>query len=154
MLVTVRKFLTQLENNPVPMRTMRVVRINRETQKAYHVTLRGTAKPSSTCLHCGRRITHPVSLLYGIGPVCGGHFHVDPTNQAQENYRRLQQALSQVTWEGWLPKAHVQLQRETCWYITYTYQGKTYRNRTFNPHVKDRILQNADQILEIKEVEE
>lgn len=154
MLVTVPAWLTKVEQNPVPLRTMRVVKIERETQKAIYVHLKGTPAPSSHCMVCGREITHPVSLLYGVGPICGGHHHVDTTGKSEENYRKLQEALGAVTWDGWLPKSRITMTPEKCWRIIYTYQGREYRTRTFRESVKDKILSHADEIISIEETEE
>ena len=111
--VEVRQWLTRKDENPVPCRKMKG-EIVRETAKAYLVKLHGFLAPSSTCLHCGRELTHPVSLLYGIGPVCGGHFHINPLRSEEElqvRYEQMARQMASVTWEGWLPKGHVSIQK-------------------------------------------
>jgi hypothetical protein len=112
-LIKVRQWLTRRNDKPVPMRTMEAV-IVRETNKAVYVKMNGHLKPSSTCNHCGRRLTHPVSLLYGLGPVCGGHFHINPVNSEEELQRRyteMQKKMEKVTWEGWIPKSQIESQQ-------------------------------------------
>ena len=67
--ITVRQFMTQVENNPMPMRTM-VGKITRETAKAYYMELHGQALPVVTCMRCGRSLTNPISRHYGLGVEC------------------------------------------------------------------------------------
>lgn len=108
--IKVRQWLTKQEKNPIPMRTM-TGEILRETARAIHVRLKGFMEPSSTCLHCGRKLTHPVSLLYGIGPSCGRHFHINPCSSEDELQRRYQEmtkAMGEVQWEGWVPKSQIE----------------------------------------------
>lgn len=113
--VTVRQFLTKSNPNypsrkPVPMRTM-FGYSTKETEKGIYMVLRGKPEPSTTCLHCNRKLTHPVSLLYGIGPHCGEHFHISPYETEEElnqNIEELKKTLADITWEGWLPKNHIE----------------------------------------------
>lgn len=108
--IKVKQWITRVDANPVPCREM-VGLVERETAKAVLVSLHGFLAPSDTCLHCGRELTHPVSLLYGIGPVCGKHFHVNPLSSAAElerSYDEMKQKMAAVTWKGWLPKSAIE----------------------------------------------
>jgi hypothetical protein len=108
---TVKRWLTKTDK-PVPMRTMKGT-ILRETAKAIHVRLEGFLEPSKVCLHCGRKLTHKVSLLYGIGPICGQHFHINPLASEEElekHYDRMKAQMERVQWEGWLPKSQVKIE--------------------------------------------
>jgi hypothetical protein len=112
--VKVRQWLTRTAEKPIPCREM-IGRIERETAKAYLLELRGFLAPSTTCLHCGRELTHPVSLLYGLGPVCGGHFHINPLGSEAElkaRYAEMQQKMGEVRWKGWVPKSGIEQMRE------------------------------------------
>ncbi len=112
--VTVRQFLTKPNSNypdrvPVPMRTMFGYTTHESTNGIYMV-LKGKPEPSEVCLHCGRELTHPVSVLYGIGPTCGKHFHINPLESEEalsEAIEEIRSKLSDVVWEGWLPKAYI-----------------------------------------------
>lgn len=109
-LIKVRQWLTRKDTNPIPMRTMKAV-VLMETNRAMQVRLSGHLTPSSNCNHCGRTLTHPVSLLYGLGPVCGGHFHINPVGSEEELQRRydeMQKKMEKVVWEGWIPKSQVE----------------------------------------------
>jgi hypothetical protein len=109
-MIKVRQWLTRRSTSPIPMRTMEGV-ILQETARAYKVKLNGHLQPSSTCNHCGRRLTHPVSLMYGLGPVCGGHFHINPCNseeELKERYDEMARRMEKVTWEGWIPKSQIE----------------------------------------------
>lgn len=107
--IEVRQFLTRPSDNPqykdkkpVPMRTM-FGYILQETPKGVKVRMKGKPMPASVCLHCGITLTHPVSLLYGIGQVCGQHFHINPLSSEEElkqQYESIRQKLADVTWEG------------------------------------------------------
>jgi hypothetical protein len=117
--VTVRQFLTKPSENPkfadrkpVPMRTMFGYVIE-ERGNSVKVALMGKPEPSSVCLHCGRTLNHPVSVLYGIGPICGQHFHINPFDTEEElkaQMEELKEKLAAVTWEGWLPRGHIEME--------------------------------------------
>ncbi|UPI11436.1 hypothetical protein [Bacillus phage YungSlug] len=110
--VTVRQFLTKSNKNPVPMRIM-FGYVERETPKAVYVHLRAKPVPSTICLRCARTLKHPVSLLYGVGPECGGHYHVSPLEdeeQLEAYVEKLRENMKDITWEGWLPKGHIQVE--------------------------------------------
>jgi len=119
--ITVKKYMTQPaspgfdfmlkwnNNNPMPMVTM-VGRVLEETKGMVKMELWGSPRPSSTCLHCGRKLTHPVSLLYGIGPICGQHYHINPFESEEElkkHYETIRQQLSKVKWTGWVIKSAI-----------------------------------------------
>jgi len=104
------QFMAQRNNNiPMPMRVMRCVILD-ETKGMYQMAARGVPEPSSTCLHCGKKLTHPVSLLYGIGPVCGGHYHINPFSTKAEldaSYEDIKKKMSEVVWQGWVIKSGI-----------------------------------------------
>lgn len=63
------------------------------------------------CMRCGRTLTHPVSRLYGIGPECGGHAHINPFNTEEELYAALdkvKEQLSEIKWRGWVIKSAIE----------------------------------------------
>ena len=100
---TVRQWMTRVDNNPMPMRTM-VGRVEKQTQKAVYLKLHGQALPVITCMRCGRTLTNPISRHYGIGPECiqklGMCFAVEDVEQIKE-------ALVDVKWEGFVPKSAI-----------------------------------------------
>ena len=156
--VKVRSWLTKRDDNPMPMRVM-VGYVTKETAKSVYVHLHGQPEPSSTCLHCNRELTHPVSIMYGIGPICGGHYHIP--NVSMENvmdyYEEIRAKLAAVTWEGWLPRGHIVIEptgedeevAANSWDITFVYQGIKYHVITNKPEKKVEILAKADKVLEV-----
>ena len=85
-------------------RELQVV-IKHETDKAYLVEGNAVATPTNTCRHCGRHLTHPVSVLYGIGPECGKHYHIPRNSEDVEAIRAL---LQEIKYEGWIPKSVIE----------------------------------------------
>lgn len=85
------------------------VTIKHETEKAYLIKGHALATPTSTCRHCGRRLTHPVSVLYGIGPECGKHYHIP---QHPEDVEAIRKMIEQIEYEGWIPKSVVEVFEE------------------------------------------
>ena len=85
------------------------VTIKHETEKAYLIKGHALATPTSTCRHCGRRLTHPVSVLYGIGPECGKHYHIP---QHLEDVEVIRKMIEQIEYEGWIPKSVVEVFEE------------------------------------------
>lgn len=118
--IEVRQFLTRPSDNPqykdkkpVPMRTM-FGYVLQETPKGVKVRMKGKPEISDKCTICGRKITHPTSLLYGIGSECINKvpFAVpltDPDN-IEEYLTDLKEKMADVTWEGWLPKDYISME--------------------------------------------
>lgn len=113
--VTVRSYMTKPptttfdfhdrwnEGHPMPLRTM-TGRVIAETKGMVKMELHGVAQQTDRCMRCGRLLTHPVSLKYGIGPECGGHFHIDPESQSLEEIRK---SIEDITWTGWIIKSAI-----------------------------------------------
>lgn len=96
-------------NNPMPLVIMKG-KILEETKGMYKMELFATPEPSTHCLKCGRELKHPVSVLYGIGPECGGHFHINPFNSEQElqqHWEELKEKMSKLKWTGWVIKSAI-----------------------------------------------
>jgi len=116
--IKVKQWLTRpdfTKNNPMPLRIM-FGYIERETAKAYLVNLHGKPEPTSVCMRCGRKLDHPVSVLYGIGPECGGHWHINPLKSEEELkgvMEEIKQKLNDTKWQGWIPKSGVEELEET-----------------------------------------
>ncbi len=85
--------------------------ILKETQKAIYVYGHGSAETRKTgrCCMCGRKLTHPVSVILGIGPECGKHFwNWDAVGgYTSENVERLKGKLQDITINTWMPKSVV-----------------------------------------------
>ena len=101
--ITVRQFMTQVDTNPMPMRTM-VGKIARETAKAYYMELHGQALPVITCMRCGRTLTNPISRHYGLGPECLGKVGIVADI---EQVDIIKERLIDVHWSGWIPKSAI-----------------------------------------------
>lgn len=77
--------------------------IKRETAKAYLVQGVGSAKKIGVCMACGRTLTNPVSIKYGLGVQCGGHWGIDPEGESEES---IMKKISEVVdFETWIPKS-------------------------------------------------
>lgn len=104
-------FMQKWNNNiPMPFRIMRAT-VVKETRGMFMVTCSAVPLASSVCMRCGRKLTHPVSRLYGIGPECGGHAHINPFETEEELYANLEKVtstLSQITWAGWIIKSAIE----------------------------------------------
>lgn len=155
MLVKARRFLTQQEKNPLPMRTMRINHMERETEKAILVSLIGTPLPQSNCVLCGREITHPVSLHFGIGSTCIKKYphllaQIDETD-IEASYENLKKEMEKITWKGWLPKSQIELIPENKTRIIFEYNNKQYRIVTDNEEKIQQIEKMSDKII-LKEV--
>jgi hypothetical protein len=102
------------QNIPMPLRVMRG-RVLSETRGMVYMELRACALKTDYCMKCGRPLTHPVSKLYGLGPECGGHYHINPFNTEEELQAAIQevrQKLNNVTWTGWIAKSGVEYATE------------------------------------------
>lgn len=99
---------------PMPFRVM-VGTITKETRGMVHMECHVEAMETTVCMRCGRRLTHPVSKLYGIGPECGGHAHINPFDSEEELYQNLEtlrNSLAKITWSGWIIKSAIEEMEE------------------------------------------
>lgn len=102
------------KNIPMPLRVMRG-RVLSETRGMVYMELRACPLKTDYCMKCGKPLTHPVSRLYGLGPECGGHYHINPFNTEEELEAAIQevrQKLNNVTWTGWIAKSGVEYATE------------------------------------------
>lgn len=108
-------FMEKWNNNiPMPLVIMKG-RILEETKGMYKMELFAEPEPSTHCFRCGRKLTHPVSVLYGIGPECGQHFHINPfetEEELQQAMDELKAEMSKIRWTGWVIKSAIKEMRE------------------------------------------
>lgn len=101
-------------NIPMPFRVMRG-RVLSETRGMLYMELRACALETDYCMKCGKPLSHPVSKLYGLGPECGAHYHINPFNteeELQEAIDEVRQKLNNITWTGWIAKSGVEYATE------------------------------------------
>lgn len=98
-------------NNDVPMPFVIMSgTIEKETRGMYYMKLHGKAEKTSICMCCGRRLTHPVSMLYGLGPECGQHAYINPFDTEEELNACIDEVykkIADVKWEGWVIKSSI-----------------------------------------------
>lgn len=113
--VTVKKYMTEPaspgfdfmakwnKNEPMPLRTMTGT-IEKETRGMVYMKLHGQAEPVVKCMRCGRTLTNPISMHYGIGPECMSKlgFVCDI-----EDVDTIKKKLVDVVWEGWVIKSAI-----------------------------------------------
>lgn len=113
--VTVKKYMTEPaspgfdfmskwnKNIPMPLRTMTGT-IEKETRGMVYMKLHGQAEPVVKCMRCGRTLTNPISMHYGIGPECMSKlgFVCDI-----DDVETIKKKLVDVVWEGWVIKSAI-----------------------------------------------
>jgi Family of unknown function (DUF6011) len=111
--IKVRQFVTKFNDNPMPARIMYGF-VEAETPKAYKIDVRMKPNPTSTCMRCGRELTHPVSLMFGLGPECSGMYYDHPFTEeyVENNFEEIRQKLAEVKWSGWIPKSGLEYMEE------------------------------------------
>lgn len=95
---------------PMPFRIMQG-RVLKETRGMLYVECHAVPLKTDVCMRCGRPLSHPVSRLYGVGPECGGHAHINPFETEEELYAALDSVknqLAQVKWRGWIIKSAIE----------------------------------------------
>lgn len=104
-------FQAKWNNNvPMPFRVMQG-RVLKETRGMLYMDCHAVPLKTEVCMRCGRPLSHPVSRLYGVGPECGGHAHINPFETEEELYAALdsvKQKLSQIKWRGWVIKSAIE----------------------------------------------
>lgn len=108
-------FMRHWNNNiPMPLRVMRG-RVLSDTRGMVYMELKAQPMQTDRCMKCGKTLTHPVSRLYGLGPECGGHYHINPFETEEELNAALEEVhrrLNNVTWTGWIAKSGVEYATE------------------------------------------
>lgn len=102
------------KNIPMPFRVMRG-RVLSETRGMLYMELRACVLKTDFCMKCGKPLSHPVSKLYGLGPECGGHYHINPFNTEEELQAAIHEVrarLNNITWTGWIAKTGVEYATE------------------------------------------
>lgn len=102
------------QNVPMPFRVMRG-RVLNETRGMVYMELRACPLKTDSCMRCGRPLTHPVSRLYGLGPECGGHAHINPFETEEELQAAIHEVraqLNNITWKGWIAKSGIEYATE------------------------------------------
>lgn len=83
-----------------------------QTAKAEYLFGRGTLETQKMgcCCVCGRTLTHPVSVLLGIGPECGGHWWNWNAvgGYSEENLAKLRLVIFDMKIDQWIPKSCIQ----------------------------------------------
>lgn len=97
-------------NTPMPFRVMEG-RVLKETRGMLMMDCHVVPLKTDVCMRCGRPLSHPVSRLYGIGPECGGHAHINPFETEQELYDAIDEVnnkLNAIKWRGWVIKSAIE----------------------------------------------
>lgn len=119
--ITVKKYMTEQAtstfdfqdrwNNGIPMPlTVMQGSIEKETRGMYYMKLNGKAEPTPVCMCCGKKLTNPVSRLYGVGPDCGdkiGLIRIETEREAREKWEEISKYLADISWEGWVIKSAI-----------------------------------------------
>ena len=95
---------------PMPFRVMKG-RVLKETRGMLMMDCCVVPLKTDVCMRCGRPLSHPVSRLYGIGPECGGHAHINPFETEQELYNAIDDVnnkLNAIKWRGWVIRSSIE----------------------------------------------
>jgi SWI/SNF-related matrix-associated actin-dependent regulator 1 of chromatin subfamily A len=93
-------------NLPVSFIATRV----KETNKAVWVVGHGAMDPEGHCARCGRTLTHPGSILIGIGPECLGSWGARDArleNMTEKDKQYLKSLVTDRVVDAWIPKAAI-----------------------------------------------
>jgi hypothetical protein len=126
-LIEVRQYMTKKstpeftfmkeKNNDVPM-PMRMMKgeIIEEKGKLVKMKLQGHYQgKTSECMVCLRKLTHPVSVMYGIGPECGEHHHMAPPASIEAFMAiedEFREKIEAIEWTGWIPMSAITRREE------------------------------------------
>ena len=105
---------TFARNNNIPASFIAVSLI--ETPKAQYVYGHGAVDPAGSCAKCGKPLTHPGSIILGIGPVCLGNWgarDVVLDNLTESDKTRLQGLITDRAIDCWIPKSVIKMTYDT-----------------------------------------
>lgn len=130
-------------NMPVSFNAIRV----RETQKAIWVYGHGAMDPYGHCAACGRILTHPGSILIGIGPECLGNWGARDAklvNMTEEEKERLKALVTNRVVDGWIPKSIIKKSTEVEEEITLPEDHKSLPSKKAAPSSKSTSSVTSD----------
>jgi len=87
----------------------------RETTKAVYLYGHGELDPTGHCVACGRELTHPGSILIGIGPDCldnWGFREEVKEGMTEDQAEYLRSLVRDKRVDGWVPKAVIREREE------------------------------------------
>lgn len=96
-------------DTPMPLAIMKG-EILEDVDDQLRMRLAVKPEPATHCFRCGRKLTNKVSVLYGIGPECGGHLNINPLNSVEELEAAMddiRNKMERLAWEGWIPKSTI-----------------------------------------------
>lgn len=88
-------------------------RVIAETDHAIRFRGHIPTKPYSVCVRCGRDLTHPVSVIVGIGPECAEHWGIDRSRFESMEPAELTQILGEMEFDVWIPKSLMHIAGES-----------------------------------------
>jgi len=117
--------------------------ILKETQRAYYFYGHGEMDPAGQCARCGRVLTHPGSILIGIGPECLGSWaarDIKLETITEKEIEHLKSLVREKVVDTWLPKSAVKEMIEVDKEITIPKDHPMF-NSVEKPKKKQAILQ-------------
>lgn len=116
-------------NLPVSFVAVRV----KETKKAVWVYGHGAIDPTGHCARCGRTLTHPGSILIGIGPECLGNWgardiRLENMTKAEQEY--LKSLVTNQMVDAWVPKSAIKKYEPTTEIVTVPANHKSQEVET------------------------
>src|SRR5690606_903354 len=76
-----------------------------ETEKAVQFKGRIPAVRRTHCAICGHELTHPTSLVVGVGPICAERIGIDRSRYESMSPEELLQLLGEIEFKAWIPKS-------------------------------------------------
>lgn len=136
----------------------------KETERAVFVHGHGQMDPQGSCARCGRTLTHPGSIILGIGPVCLGDWgrrDVVLNNITDEQKKSLQTFILSQQIDQWIPKSIIKRLDTTTEVVTLTTKEQGERKekqkeemkkqaRIWKGEIAIQFTYDADLISEIK----
>lgn len=84
----------------------------KETERAYYLYGHGIKAADGTCMKCGRRLTHPGSIIIGIGPECLGNWDMRDIvldHLTDDDIKRIKAAAEERKIDQWVPKSCIKI---------------------------------------------
>lgn len=117
--------------------------IIKETPKAVLLEGHGIKDPSGICSKCGRKLTHPGSILIGIGPECVGSWtkrQIAFDNMTEEDSNYIKTLIETQTINSWFPKSLIKNWSEIDTSLVYIPES----------NVKEKVTSNKAEVVKIK----
>lgn len=149
-LYTISSFIAREKDIPT---AFVAVELAKSPRGAVYLYGHGTMHPMSRCCRCGRTLTHPGSILIGIGPECLGDWGVRESiaeNMSEADAKRLRSFVTSKVVDCWIPSASIKSEEDSKEFVSVPADHKMVKPKANEPVAKTAKIDQTGQFVQIR----